>query len=110
MGALEERRIEEVIPAVREGKFEPVFLPKAEQDVEEGAAGGFVGLHEHDVYFRSAGRAVGLVWAVCGWFGLELGRTVGAGVGHWNPTERKDEMALSRAHTPAPVHQSPYIH
>lgn len=61
LGALERGRIEEVVSAVREGKFEPVLLPKAEKDVEEGAAGRFVCLHEHDVHFRSAGLAVGLL-------------------------------------------------
>lgn len=60
LGALEERRIEEVISAVREGKFKPVLLSKAEKDVEEGAAGCFVGLHEHDIHFRGAGLACGL--------------------------------------------------
>lgn len=59
--ALERRRIEEVISAVWEGKFETVLLSKAEKDVEEGAAGRFVGLHEHDIYFRSAGLACGLL-------------------------------------------------
>lgn len=66
LGALEKRRIEEVISAVGEGKFESMLLSKAEKDVEEGAAGCFVGLHEHHIHFRGTGLASGLLWAVCG--------------------------------------------
>lgn len=52
--ALEKGRIEEIISAVRKCKLKTVFLSKPEQDVEEGAAGRFVGLHEHYVHFRRA--------------------------------------------------------
>lgn len=61
LGALEWGRVEEVISAVWEGKFEAMLLTKAEKDVEEGAAGGFVGLHEHDIHFRGAGLTSGLM-------------------------------------------------
>lgn len=66
LGALEKRRIEEVISAVREGKFKPVFLSKAEKDIEERAAGCFVGLHEHNINFRSTGLAGVLLGTVVG--------------------------------------------
>lgn len=61
LGTFEKRRIEKVISAVREGKLEAVLLSKAEEDVEEGAAGCFVGFHEHYVDFRCTGLGVGLV-------------------------------------------------
>lgn len=55
LGALEKRWVEEVISAFGKSKFELVFLSKSEKDVKEGAAGCFVGLHEHDINFRSTG-------------------------------------------------------
>lgn len=61
LGALEQRGVEEVIPAVGEGEFEPVLLSEAEKDVEEGAAGRLVSLHEHDIHFRSAGLTSSLL-------------------------------------------------
>lgn len=57
LGALEEGWIEEVISAVREGKLQPVLLSKAEQNIEECAAGCFMSLHEHNIYFRCTGLA-----------------------------------------------------
>lgn len=47
--ALEGRRVEEVVVPVREGKPELVLLPEPEEDVEDGAAGSFVGLKKHYV-------------------------------------------------------------
>lgn len=54
LGAVERRRVEEVVASVGEGEFQMMFFPKSEQDVEYGAAGSFVGLHEHDVERRGA--------------------------------------------------------
>lgn len=65
VGALEKWWIKEVISAVGESKFELMILSEAEKDVEEGAAGCFVGLHEHDIHFSSTGLASSLLWAVC---------------------------------------------
>lgn len=47
--ALEGRRVEEVVVPIREGEPESLLLPEPEEDVEDGAAGRFVGLKEHDV-------------------------------------------------------------
>lgn len=49
LGAQERRRVEEVVAAIGEGELKLVLFPKPEEDVEDGAAGGFMGLHEHDV-------------------------------------------------------------
>lgn len=49
LGAQERRWVEEVIAAIGEGELELVLFPESEEDVEDGAAGGFMGLHEHDV-------------------------------------------------------------
>lgn len=61
LGTLEQRGVEEVIPAVGEGKLEPMLLSEAEKDVEEGAAGRLVSLHEHDIHFGSAGLTSSLL-------------------------------------------------
>lgn len=90
LGALKKRWIEKVIPAVRKGKFEPMFFSKAEKDIQEGAAGCFVGLHEHNIHFGSTG----LLRAVCGRFGVELGWAVGTGVRHWKPTETNTNKTI----------------
>lgn len=47
--ALEGRRVEEVVAPVRKGEPQSVLLPEPEEDVEDGAAGCFVGFEEHDV-------------------------------------------------------------
>lgn len=66
-----------------------MLLPKTEEDVEEGAAGRFMGLHEHDVHFRRAALARSFLRAVGGHLALHLGWTVGARVRHWNPAWRR---------------------
>lgn len=53
LSAVEERGVEEVVAAARESKLQTVLFPKAEQDVQDGAASRFVGFHEHDVHLRS---------------------------------------------------------
>lgn len=49
LGAQERRRVEEVVAPIGEGEFKFVLFSKSEEDVEYGAAGSFMGLHEHDV-------------------------------------------------------------
>lgn len=58
LGTLKKRWIGEVISAVGEGKFESMLLSKTEKNVKEGAAGCFVGLHEHDIHFWSTGLPI----------------------------------------------------
>ncbi|TNN38415.1 hypothetical protein EYF80_051425 [Liparis tanakae] len=109
LGALEQGRVEEVVPAVREGELESVLLPKAEEDVEQGAAGRLVGLHEHDVHLGRAARAAGQQRAVGE--GAEPGWTVGAGVRHRNPGRGKDQTTpaafISRGATALPPTAAP---
>lgn len=62
---MERGGVGEVIPAAGEGELEALLLPEAEEDVEEGAAGRLVGLHEHEIHLGDAGglamlRAVGV--------------------------------------------------
>lgn len=104
LGALEKRRIKKVISAAGEGKCEPMLLSKTEEDVEEGAAGRFVGLHEHDVHFWRAALARSFLRAVGGCLALYPGWTVGARVRHWNPARRrtkwhKEGERLFRGHS-----------
>ena len=91
--ALEECRVEEVVPAVGEGELESVLLAEAEQDVDERAAGRLVGLHEHDVHLGAAERPTGPGIGAVG--GLQrVGGAVGTRVRHGNPVER-DKMIAS---------------
>ncbi len=63
-----------------------MLLSKAEQDVEENAAGSFMGLHKHDIHFRNADVTV-LLRAVCGWLDAVLAWLGSTGVRHRKPRE-----------------------
>lgn len=54
LGAQERRWVVEVIAAIGEGEFKLVLFSKPEEDVEYGAAGSLMGLHEHDVHCGGA--------------------------------------------------------
>lgn len=79
----------EVIAAIGECKFEAVLLTKAEEDVEDGAAGCLVRLHEHDIKLWQACLAWGTVGAICCDWHPGLGRVRRAGIGDRNPGGKK---------------------
>lgn len=84
LGTLKKRRVEKIISAIGECKFEPVLLTKAEKYVKESAAGCFVGLHEHDVHFWRARLSCALLRHVCGKFVVEMEWAMSTRVRHWN--------------------------